>query len=242
MPRGYCLIQKIKNLKKLWKGVAIILLSLLIAFAGLQVLESNYSAKTDIPFKNTTFHFPAVNEYFNINDSVVPGYFASSASVYAFMYSPYADIFNLTLEISRDNSSWIEVPFVKSVSEPQNSSQFADLGTFTIDKPSTIFVYGRYSVPPQEVKLPSNVTPQIIIESVKGQIILKQQATPRDQMLEVLVFLTLFSLSITIIKFLRDEWGKKDLSKNPPEISEEPCIFKLFKVSKKYRMAGFGSG
>ena len=202
-----------KNLNKLWNALLIIILSFIVAYVGLFILEANYSPKVINPFEDIKLSAPTFVEssgYFSINKSAVPGYFSSSADIYAFTYSPYADIFNFTLELSTDNSSWVKVPFIKSQAQPQDYDQFANLGTFMMDKPTTTTVYGRYVIPPQNITLPSNVTPNDILKSVNGQIIIREHETPRDQMLEVLVFITLFSVSLSIFRFLRDEWNKKE--------------------------------
>jgi len=56
---------------------------------------------------------------------------------------------------------------------------------------------------------------------VKGQITFKTQMTPRDQVLEILVFLTLFSASLQCTRFLREEWNKKQSSDNEMQSSKE---------------------
>lgn len=162
----------------------------------------------NIPLSVSTFEESSGN--FSINKSASPGYFCSSANIYAFTYSPYADIFNFTLELSTDNGTWITVPFIISQSQPQDYNQFANLGSFIMDKPTTKTVYGRYVLPSQNVTLPSGITPYDILESVEGQIIIREQKTPRDNVLEILVLITLFSVSLSISRFLKEEWNKKE--------------------------------
>lgn len=213
--KGYKIksFHKLKIPIKFWNILIVLILSFIVAFVGVRILEANYSPKVINPFDDIPLSvdpFVESSGYFCSNKSVAPGYFCSSASIYAFTYSPYADIFNFTLELSTDNSTWITIPLIKSQAQPQDYNQFVNLGSFVFDKPTITIVYGRYMLPAQNVSLPSGVTPYDILESVEAQILFKQQQTPRDQMLKVLVFITLFSVSISIIRFIREEWNKKE--------------------------------
>ena len=207
------LFLKFKRLKKLRNALIVIILSIMVAFSFLYVLNLNFNPTVIDPFGDITFSIPtdvASSGYLSYNESISPGYFSSSANVYAFMYSPYADIFKFKLELSYDNNTWIEVPFIKSTAKPEDFNQYANLGTFSIDKPTTLKVYCHYFIPPQNITLPPNSTPYTILKSIKGQILLKQETNAHDQMLEVLVFITLFSLSLSVARLLRDEWNKEE--------------------------------
>jgi hypothetical protein len=206
------LFLKLKSLKKLRNAVIVIFLSGIVAFAGLSLFNANYNPTVIDPFGDIRFSVPidiASSGYLSYNESISPGYFSSSANVYAFMYSPYADIFKFKLELSYDNTTWVEVPFLKSTSKPEDFNRYANLGAFPIDKPTTLKIYCHYFIPPQNITLPQNTTPYIILKSISGQILLKQETNAHDQMLEILVFITLFSLSLSVIRLLRDEWNKE---------------------------------
>jgi hypothetical protein len=211
------LVTKLKRLKKLRNALIVIVISGIVAFTGLFVLESNYNPTVIDPFGDIRFSIPidvASSGYLSYNESISPGYFSSSANVYAFMYSPYADIFKFKLEVSYDNNTWIEVPFIKSNSKPEDFNQYANLGIFSIENPTTLKVYCHYVIPPQNISLPPNTTPYMILKSINGQILLKQETNAHDQMLEVLVFITLFSLSLSVVRLLRDEWTKEAKQRN----------------------------
>ncbi|MCW3999090.1 MAG: hypothetical protein NWE93_02490 [Candidatus Bathyarchaeota archaeon] len=201
---------KTRCLKRLRLAFIIITISAIAAFCGLVILETIFAPRVIGDSGDIRLSVPinvSSSGYFEYNETVDPGYFWSSANAYVYMCSPYAGIFNFTLEYSVDNSSsWIEVPIAKGQAIPQDLNQYTTVGSFSIDKPTTLRLYGRYELPSQNVPLPAGVTANQILRSLHGQIVF---AAPRNAMLEILVFITLFSLSLSIIRFLKDEWCKE---------------------------------
>ena len=210
--------RKIGTLKKLWKVIVIIIISILLAFALTKILETSFSPSINVPLKNINFVVSPEDQLFNISYYFLPGYFSSTANAYACLYSPYVDLFQFNVTLSVDNNSWVELPLFKSASSPPNLKKYADLGLIANDKPMLITFYGIYSLPPQNPVFPPGVSNEMAVNSIKGLIVLQRQITPRDQVLEILVFFSIFSVLIALSRLLKDEWNKKTIRNNGPAI------------------------
>jgi hypothetical protein len=187
--------------------------SLGLAITVASLLEASYQPTIINPFQNTSFFESPQQEKFNLSTYLLPSYFSSAYKIYACQCSPYATAFQ-TFEVwlSLDNRSWVEIPFLNRSSMPSDLSQYADLGFVAIDNPTTLVIYGRCFLPEQNLTLPSGVSMEQVLSSVQGQILFVKSTTPRDQVLEILIITTLFLAFLQIIRFLREEWNKKELS------------------------------
>jgi hypothetical protein len=147
-----------------------LLISTLQYYEGTQL--QNLSPKTTINISNETT-FPAP-----LTGVIEKGYFDSIGELYVYLYSPYANYWStFYVWMSRDNSSWISVPFLNFTTD--NYTQMADLGVVNLANPQ-LTVYQKYYVPPQTVETPFNVTKQDLQTALIGHLIIHEEATPAD--------------------------------------------------------------
>lgn len=188
----------------------ILLLSILIAYGFVHYLK--YTYHTEVESINPLMSITVSSEtaYFNHSTLVLPSYFQSISDVYVCFYSKYADVFNeVKMELSLNNKDWIKVPLQKRDLVPTSYNDFSLIGQVTVDKPTISIVFGRYLIPPQTLHLPSGVTKEVVSDSFFMRVRYRLDSTPRDQVLEILVNFTGFSVTFSILRFIVDEYCKK---------------------------------
>ena len=140
-----------------------------------------------------------INTMINVSNEIVfgrpyegfvkKGYFDSVASVYIYLFFPYSkcwDTFNAWMSL--DNSSWISVPFLDSITE--NYDEMANLGLINLGNPE-LTIYQKYYVPPQDIILPPNVTKQDLA-NLKAYGTIRKQPIPLDTTQWILAFFAVF--------------------------------------------------
>jgi len=186
-------------------AILMIMMSLVLAAATTELLINmgkteieSYEVPAQITISNETKDFPPIQIHTN-----GPSYFTSVGRVYVYFSSPYATAFKtFEVNMSLDKVSWKVVPLLNSQSNDR--TKFADLGLVDLNS-LVVVVYGRYYVPPQNLQLPPNVTKEDFLKSLKGNIILERETAPRDRIIVILVFVTLFGviLRVTDLLFLK---------------------------------------
>jgi len=139
--------------------VVVLITAFVLSIVVTYVLE--YAESTQVVSLTSTTTITISNETMfgsPFRGLVEKGYFDSVGEVYVHMSSPYANDWNtFNVWMSLDNSSWVIVPFLESVTD--NRTQMADLGFINLGNPQ-LTIYMKYYIPPQTVFLPPNVTKQ----------------------------------------------------------------------------------
>jgi hypothetical protein len=181
----------------------------IVATLILQHVEStqieSFTLTTTITISNETIFSPPYEAF------VKKGYFDSVATVYVYLYSPYAtcwETFNVWMSL--DNSSWVIVPFLNFTTN--NYTQMANLGLINLGNPQ-LKIYQKHYVPPQTIFLPSNVTKQEA-SNLNAYAFFKKQATPSDTVQWIMVFFAVFGFIGWILSlfFLEKDSSEKNIT------------------------------
>lgn len=179
-------------LSRFKKILLILVVSLALSFivtSILQYLEStqieSITLTTTLTISNETIFSPSYEGF------VKKGYFDSVAKVYVYLSSPYANYWEtFNVWMSLDNSSWVTVPFLESITN--NYTQMADLGLVSLNDPQ-LTIYQKQYIPPQTLNLPPNVTKQDAT-NLQANGVIKREATPSDTTQWIIVFFSVFGI------------------------------------------------
>jgi len=139
---------------------------------------------------------------FKVDITLAPQYFSSVGKFYVALSSHYSNSFeNFKVEMSLDENNWTEVPLYLSLPDFSDTSKFADLGYINLNQ-FTITVYGKYSIPPQQLQLIPGISKEDVLNSFNGSLFINPIITGRDWVLIILLFISSWSLVLGILRFV----------------------------------------
>jgi len=191
----------LRYLKQKRRVILSILVSFLLAETITYALEY-YEGKPDIESFVSQLTVSPETRTFTIQIRTKgPAYFRSVGRIFACFSNPYADYLRIfQVEMSFDNVSWVNVPFYSV--QPDDYSEFADLGLLSLDE-LVITIYGKYYFPPQTtLPHPANISKEEISDSFQGFVVLRREKAPRDTVIRILVVTTFFGAFMKVLDLL----------------------------------------
>jgi len=139
-----------------------------------------------------------INEYL-LPVTITPSYFSSVGKIYVALSSPHSEsLKEYRIEMSVDNYSWLEIPLHTVLPDKSEINKFIELGYVNLNEVRTM-IYIRSFIPPQQIKLPSDVSKKDFLNSFEGSIGIKPIKTPKDITLLILVFVSLLGTTYGIL-------------------------------------------
>ncbi len=171
-----------------------LIISITIAFVVTYYLSQ---WKPELEYYQKITKLPTNKNEFTITNNISPNYFNSRGKLYVSLWSQYANLFNISkLEMSLDNINWSQIHLITDAPTIGDSSKYEYLGYIDLNQPR-ITVCGQISFSLQT--LPSNVSKNDVLKSIKGNIWIDSIKTPKDWTLLIIVFTSFLSACYGIL-------------------------------------------
>lgn len=186
--------------------ILIFLLSLFLAISTTYCLENFQRIEIKPLEQSIQFSVSQETKFSTTPGYVLPSYFTSIGTVYVYFVSPNAIFQTFNVEMSLDNVSWKNIPLHYSSPGKKDYTQFAELGLISLEKLTSLSLYGRYYIPEQQIKLtPKGISKEEALSNVQSNLVIKKDTTPRDKTIEILVAITLFNGLFAVLRTLNDK-------------------------------------